>query len=1019
MKDEVPKALSLSGDGRIEKILENAVVIPAFACRLDGFMNDTVTEYANASVIRPPSVCRAGLVSELGDVIHRRGRYYLGFTMYAAAGADEAVDIWIGHRCVARTALSDPDNRLHLLLAPEKFAFKGGEPIRLVTNATSGPCRIENVVLFDRKPRGAADRLKIASPSVDVRIDGERPIAYVTWRSNRPASGRLRWGLKGGKKKTVLLRTALSNHEVVLENLAAGDYVYDVDLADRSRRLEAQYSGAFRVRPSRKHSEIEKGRFALEVAQSCERAWPVTVGVPFKKGAVSNIGSIRVVDSSNRPVPTQVAAQSRWDDGSIQWALLDYEGDGVSDCAVEFGKSVRNETDGKVRVRSSRRHVEVVTGPLRVRIPRDRTVIPGLVEVRQDGSSRSMGDATAVTAVDAVGRAYRSGAPDSLTVETSGPQRATIRLEVTHRSRGSRVCLRSVFRLHFFSGSRRVRVEHTVVNDVSDLDFERVQSLSLCIPVEVGNAPVLQSKGRHSRAACARIEQLDDNRFDSYEASGARRRAQRVAGGRRSNGAASVTGDRGSVSVAIRDFWQNYPKALTLAANSIVVEVLPSLDSSRYPRGGELEDRLYYYLLDGHYKLRKGISRTSEFWISYGQDEAADLADAVASPPIYRAPLSHFNDSDAWTRFPPKNPSPYPEYEEWVAAARDAYEEDRQTTRAYGMLNFGDWFGERKYNWGNMEYDTPWCFLQEFIRGGDVSFFRWADEAASHLVDVDTCHADGGPIPKDAQYLHCVGHVGGYYPDGYRESAMFSGLTMPSHTWVEGPFLHSLLTGDRRIRDSAIAVSETLIGDMVNDYDFTNCRECGWHLIHLSAAYRATGRRVFLNAGRIIVDRVLERQRSSGGWDRLMVPGHCFCDPPRHTGNAGFMVGVLMVGLKRFHEATGDARVTGAIIRAADYCIETMWVPESCSFRYTCCPKSIVDGAADMRILKGVAAAYQFTGEERFKRILLAGVETAIGGTRMRPHRGVGKSICSPMRGALQVIASLPDETSTKRVEAR
>ena len=36
------------------------------------------------------------------------------------------------------------------------------------------------------------------------------------------------------------------------------------------------------------------------------------------------------------------------------------------------------------------------------------------------------------------------------------------------------------------------------------------------------------------------------------------------------------------------------------------------------------------------------------------------------------------------------------------------------------------------------------------------------------------------------------------------------------------------------------------------------------------------------------------RKRPSGGWDRLMVPGHCLCEPPRHTGNAGFMVGILL-----------------------------------------------------------------------------------------------------------------------------
>ena len=323
-----------------------------------------------------------------------------------------------------------------------------------------------------------------------------------------------------------------------------------------------------------------------------------------------------------------------------------------------------------------------------------------------------------------------------------------------------------------------------------------------------------------------------------------------------------------------------------------------------------------------------------------------------------------------------------------------------------GCSTFGDWYGERSYNWGNMEYDTPWCFLQEYLRGGHEDFFTWADQAARHLVDVDTCHVGESGLLHN-QYLHSVGHVGNYYPDGYRETAIFTGRTSVSHTWVEGLFLHHLLTGDPRSQVAASKTCDSLVGEMVNNYDFTNCRNSGWHLIHLSAAYRATGRRVFLNAARIIVDRVLERQRSSGGWDRLMVPGHCHCDPPRHTGNAGFMVSILMVGLKRYHEVTEDQRVADAIVAAADYCIDRMWVPAGSAFHYTCCPESRVSASADMRILKGVAAAYGFTGEDRFKNVLLAGIETAIGNPP-RASRGIGKGICSPMRGAPQVIAALP-----------
>ena len=93
-----PLAVVVSGDDRIASIVDSAdtVAVPAFSCRLDGFVNDTFSEYANPSVYRPASVCRAGLVSILQDTARGRGSYCLGFTMYTAAGVSEVIDLWIG-----------------------------------------------------------------------------------------------------------------------------------------------------------------------------------------------------------------------------------------------------------------------------------------------------------------------------------------------------------------------------------------------------------------------------------------------------------------------------------------------------------------------------------------------------------------------------------------------------------------------------------------------------------------------------------------------------------------------------------------------------------------------------------------------------------------------------------------------------------------------------------------------------------------------------------------------------------
>ena len=1008
-------ACSVSGDSRVAQILKNAVKIPAFACRLDGFVNDTMTEYANTSVFRPPSVCKAKLVSEIRDVIRESGKYHFGFTMYMDAGHDEPVEMWIGHQMVGRARLADPDNRVHLFFAESKFAFKGGEPVRLVTGKTSGACRVEHLVLLKKRPTAPARGLTIGSARADFRRDTSGTRVYVTWVTSRPTRGRFVWGTKGGKQKVLRQTTPLSSHEVVIENPSVGDFQYRIESEDRTHKLTVHEEGTFRVRPIRRRGKSGEGRFTLPLVQTSGNrglmkedgrlrinpsSWPVSVGVPFAKGIVHETDHIGLLDSEDQPLPTQVGAQARWEDGSVKWALLHFESDGQSNYTVDYGESVRTDPKNRLVLRSTRSDVRVDTGPLRVRIPRDRTVLPGLVEVLQpDGSYSAVGGGSpAVVVQDTNGRPFLSGKPDAVVVEEDGPVKACIRIEVPHRGRGKRHLLRSTFRLHFFRGSGRVRVDHTFLNDHVDEPFTNIRSLHLNVAVNAGKQSVYEVDSSRSGKKM-RVEQLEDDRFDLYAG------RQRVAGGSHSEGSGSIVGSSCRVSVAVKDFWQNYPKGLAVDSQGIHLEICPELDSKRYPRGGELEDRLFYYLLDDRYKLKQGVSRTHTFWLSYGDDCPANhLSELVNHPPIYRIPLSVFNNSQAWTRLPSKDPSPNPAYESWVEAAGKVYAEDRRTSRAYGMLNFGDWFGERTYNWGNMEYDTPWCFLQEYVRGGDLSFFRWADEAARHLVDVDTCHASDDPSLVDSQLTHCVGHVGGYYPEGFRESAIFTGRTKVSHTWVEGLFLHAMLTGDRQILDSATRVSEKLAGEILNDYDFTNCRNSGWHLIHLSTAYRATGRRVFLNAAQIIIDRVLERQRPSGGWDRLMVPGHCHCDPPRHMGNAGFMVGVLMVGLKRFHEATGDRKVEKAIVNAADYCIERMWVPEARAFRYTCCPESSIGAGADMRILKGVAAAYSFTGEERFRKVLEEGVESGIVGTMPKVRRGVGKSICSPMRGVLQVI---------------
>lgn len=1009
-KSNVADALIVSGDQRIETLLKqkDTVIQPALACRFDGFVNDTFTEYANPSIYRPASVCKAKLVSTITDTVRNAGNYHLGFTMYNTAGQDEIIDIYIGHRHVARAQNPDPDNRVHLFVVPEKFAFRGGEPIRFVTNETTGPCRIENIVLIAKKPQITKPKLDIITPHVDLRQSQDGVDAYITFLTNRPATGTVKWGNQK-PTETVVLTTNQANHEVVLKNLQAKrSFRYEIELTDQTGNLTATYKGRFRTDITQPKGKIKKARLPIHLRRAGQAA-PVSVGVPFAKGALGRANQIRLLQSRTE-IPVQSRALTHWDDGSVKWALLDFQADGQSDYIAEYGRDVKPiSPDEPLDVVESHHDITVTTGPIRVEFHRDKLALPGIVSVRQeDGSYRwiTPGETSpAVQITNEQGHVFTAEKAESLTVEEAGPERACIRLICPHHAGTNHTCFKSIFRIHLYRNSSLIRVLHTFENDIAE-PFTTLQNLSLRADFEFNTSVQSTIEGQNIEPDKApTLNQTHDNTYAITQG------RKTLSKGKRASGTVHLSDDTTAVSFAMRDFWQNYPKGLSVDSKGITIQLCPPLKKDQYPKGGELEDRLYYYVLDGKYKFRQGVSRTHEFWFDIQNQTNTTLGESVQNPPLYSVALDDFNKSQTVTLLPDKKPSPYPQYEKWVDAALKAYGDDREESRAYGMLNFGDWFGERTYNWGNMEYDTPWCFLQEYLRGGDPQFYTYAEEAIRHLIDVDTAHY--GP-QKGEQYTHCVGHVGSYYPDGYRERAIFKGSWKPSHTWVEGPFLYHLLTGEVRALEGAMKTCDLLIGDILNNYDFTNCRNSGWHLIHLAAAYKTTGRRVYLNAARIIIDRVLERQRESGGWDRLMVPGHCYCHPPRHMGNAGFMVGILMVGLKRYHEATGEKRVADAIVAAADYCINSMWVNKTKSFHYTSCPESSINAGADMRILKGIAYAYGFSKKKHFKDILTAGIKTALG-RPPKAHRGIGKGISSPMRGAPQVLVNLPTTTRKRK----
>ena len=72
------------------------------------------------------------------------------------------------------------------------------------------------------------------------------------------------------------------------------------------------------------------GTTAVEIHVEAEspaerRREPVTCGLPWPRGAVPADARLAMTDGAGRPVPLQVRTLDRWPDGSVRWALLDWQ----------------------------------------------------------------------------------------------------------------------------------------------------------------------------------------------------------------------------------------------------------------------------------------------------------------------------------------------------------------------------------------------------------------------------------------------------------------------------------------------------------------------------------------------------------------------------------------------------------------------------------------------------------------------------------------------------------------------
>jgi hypothetical protein len=735
-----------------------------------------------------------------------------------------------------------------------------------------------------------------------------------------------------------------------------------------------------------------------EPSGTARTAWPVTSGVPLAQGALPDAAHLTLLDNSRAAVPLQTDILARWPDGSVRWLLVDFQ----TDLAAKQSRAFTLRHDPKitpaavaapVKIATARGVTAIETGPLRLELDAAHFDPLGAVWLDRNRDGRFADDerltrsAGGMFVRDANGQRFESArASAEIVVEESGPLRACVRVTGRHGAADGTM-FGYVLRLHAFRGQPFVRCSYTFINDAQGAVMTSVKELGVTARLATA-APIPAS----------RVFQLDENH---YELDGR-------AAGTRAPGWTSVSGPGGGFAVGVREFWQQWPKSIETRDGTITLGLCPEFPTGPYD-GKPLreENKLYYALRRGVHTFKIGVAKTHEFSaLFFGADTKPDqLATFFAAseePLLATCEPAYASATLAAGEFPAANPQKFLGYDAWFDRALAAHLKRRDDLREYGLLNWGDWYGEREVNWGNLEYDLQAGMLVQFLRTGDRRIFARGAQAARHHIDVDVVHATNplltnpwGLPPKVGEiWLHSLNHTGGYFntPELPVERAYQMGHSSNyGHVWATGDLLYYYLTGDRRAREVALQVADMMAENMVGKLG-THIRTLGWPTILVLSAYEATGDPKFLRAATENWKTLRETLDPQRGWVVKLASDHCthpagstreqrdtIYKDQRCEGNVPFMEGLTLCALARYHRHTGDPEVLKAITTGIDQMIRECWLEDTKTFRYTACPLS-PKGYTGLFMLSAEAIAYEakLTGNREHARILRDGVRSAI-----------------------------------------
>ncbi|MBU4259948.1 MAG: hypothetical protein KKI12_00250 [Proteobacteria bacterium] len=487
---------------------------------------------------------------------------------------------------------------------------------------------------------------------------------------------------------------------------------------------------------------------------------PVTVGIPFPKGLLTDTSGLCIVDPDAGHLPLQTQVLATWHDDSLKWVLLDFQASVRAKTTKELKLTLtRNKPEATadkrchISTEEGQDHLRVDTGTAsffvntQVLKPLDRVVI---------GDNKIVdGTKSRIVLTDVSGAEYEPRI-NNMFFETKGPLRTTLKVEGEFRTSPKSSFAAFFSRVHLFANSSLVKIEFTILNpraakhpgglwDLGDPGSIFFKDLSIHTALNTNNGPPsisyqlyedpvpmdYQNKlTAHSSQLTAKdpgsFTPLNDDlstknahelRAESYELNGGSHLLiyQDSSGGEnwKSRNHVNRNNEVKNSFRGYRIYENGKLKSEGLRANPVISisdekkKIAASVQYfwQNFPKGLEAEDntiaiRLFPKHFDDVFELQGGEQKTHTVFLNFGKSDSENYRlDWIQTPLIPRATPEWYAKSKAFYYLIPEIEDPNKELIGLINTAingSNTFFHRREIIDEYGWRNFGEFYADHE-----------------------------------------------------------------------------------------------------------------------------------------------------------------------------------------------------------------------------------------------------------------------------------------------------------------------------------